>query len=66
MQTSGIAIVNATNNYKNKEKQMTEVYCPECDELTTQAEINKWEMCHNCEKQMCPECGRVFCGHEDR
>jgi hypothetical protein len=45
---------------------MNKVYCPECDELTTQEALDKWEMCHNCENQMCPECGRVFCGHEDR
>jgi hypothetical protein len=45
---------------------MEKVYCPECDELTTQLQLDKWEMCHNCENQMCPECGQVFCGHEDR
>ncbi len=45
---------------------MKKIYCPECDEECTQEELNQWEMCHNCENQMCPECGRVFCGHEDR
>ena len=62
MTISGIAIVIV----ENKEKQMSKVYCPECDEETTQAVLDKYDMCYNCEKQMCPECGRVFCGHEDR
>ena len=43
---------------------MNTIYCPSCDEPTTQAALDKWEMCHNCEKQMCPECGQVFCGHD--
>ena len=45
---------------------MSKIYCPECDEETTQAILDKYDMCYNCEKQMCPECGRAFCGHEDR
>jgi hypothetical protein len=40
-----------------------QVYCPECDELTTQQEINKWEKCYNCERQSCPECNKAFCNH---
>lgn len=40
------------------------VWCPECDEETTQEELNKWEKCHNCEKQSCPECAKAFCDHD--
>ena len=39
------------------------VYCPECDERTTQAMLNKYDMCYNCDRQACPECGRAFCDH---
>lgn len=39
------------------------VYCPTCDEPTTQATLDKYDMCHNCEKQACPECGQPFCNH---
>ena len=62
MTKNGIAIVNAK---QKKEKQMSTIYCPTCDEPTTQASLDKWEMCYNCEKQMCPECGQVFCDHNE-
>lgn len=39
------------------------VYCPQCDEQTTQAELNKYDMCRNCDRQACPECGQAFCSH---
>ena len=42
---------------------MDKVYCPECDEETTQATLDKYDMCYNCEKQTCPECGQPFCNH---
>jgi hypothetical protein len=43
---------------------MNTVYCPSCDELTTQASLDKWEKCYNCERQACPECGKAFCDHD--
>lgn len=60
MTKNGIAIVNAKIK---KEKQMS-IYCPSCDEPTTQSALDKWEMCYNCERQSCPECGRAFCNHD--
>lgn len=39
------------------------VRCPQCDEPTTQATLNKYEMCYNCDRQACPECGQPFCDH---
>ena len=40
------------------------VWCPECDEETSKEALAQWGMCHDCDNQMCPECGRVFCDHE--
>jgi hypothetical protein len=40
------------------------VWCPECDEETSKEALAQWEMCHDCDNQMCPECGRVFCDHD--
>lgn len=42
---------------------MDKVYCPTCDEPTTQAILDKYDMCYNCDKQACPECGQPFCNH---
>lgn len=39
------------------------IYCPFCDEPTTQASLDKYEMCHNCDRQICPECGSPNCDH---
>lgn len=42
------------------------IECPECDEETTQEALDQWGMCHNCDNQMCPECGTIDCDCEDK
>lgn len=41
-----------------------QVECPECGELCPQEAIDQWEMCHDCDNQMCAECGQIECEHE--
>ena len=41
-----------------------EVFCPQCDEPTTKEALAQWEMCHDCDNQMCAECGQIDCDHE--
>ena len=50
--------------HETKEEPMA-IYCPECDEPTTQASLDKYEKCYDCEKQACPECGLAVCDHNE-
>jgi hypothetical protein len=44
--------------------KVEEVICPQCDEPTTKEALAQWEMCHDCDNQMCAECGQIDCDHE--
>lgn len=39
------------------------VLCPQCDEPTTKEALAQWEMCHDCDNQMCAECSQIECDH---
>ena len=41
------------------------VLCPVCENECVQAELDQWSMCHDCDNQMCPNCGSAECGHEE-
>jgi hypothetical protein len=41
-----------------------EVVCPQCDEPTSKEALAQWEMCHDCDNQMCVKCGEIDCDHE--
>jgi hypothetical protein len=40
------------------------VDCPQCERPTSPEAIAQWEMCHDCDNQMCAECGQIDCEHE--
>ena len=40
------------------------VTCPQCERPTSKEAIAQWEMCHDCDNQMCAECGQIDCEHE--
>lgn len=42
----------------------SKVICPQCEEPTTKDALAQWQMCHDCENQMCPECSQIDCEHE--
>ena len=39
----------------------TTVICPVCEEATTQEDLDQWQMCHDCDNQLCPECSQLQC-----
>ena len=45
-------------------KMSEQLKCPVCDEPTSKEALAQWEMCHDCDNQMCVECGEIDCEHE--
>lgn len=39
------------------------VTCPQCERPTSTEAIAQWEMCHDCDNQMCVECSQIECDH---
>jgi hypothetical protein len=40
-----------------------QVLCPQCENPTTPEALAQWEMCHDCDNQMCSECSQIECEH---
>jgi hypothetical protein len=40
-----------------------QVPCPECERPTEPEAIAQWQMCHDCDNQLCAECSQIECDH---